>query len=80
MREEREALLRPLLVRAHQARIPRHIGGEDRGETASNGHWSPGAIKSLANSTLKLPQHDSGSSLGTRLLRRHEAVEVLAVR
>jgi hypothetical protein len=30
--------VRALLVRAHQPRIPGHIGGEDRGETAGSGH------------------------------------------
>jgi hypothetical protein len=29
-----EAFERAFLVRPHQPRIPRHIGGEDRGETA----------------------------------------------
>jgi hypothetical protein len=40
-----EALVRAFLVHAHQARIARHIGGQDRGETADSGHFSPGAIK-----------------------------------
>src|SRR5712671_73268 len=33
-----EAFERTFLVRLHQPRIPRHIGGEDRGETASGSH------------------------------------------
>ena len=33
-----EAFERALLVGAHQARIARHIGGEDRGKTAGRGH------------------------------------------
>ena len=33
-----EAFVRAFLVRAHQARVARHIGGEDRGETAGRGH------------------------------------------
>jgi hypothetical protein len=33
-----KARVRPLLIRSHQARVPRHIGGEDRGEAASGGH------------------------------------------
>ena len=40
------ALVRALLVRAHQARISGHIGGEDRGETAADyrgGHGSGAA-------------------------------------
>ena len=35
-----EAFERAFLVRPHQPRIPRHIGGEDRGETAGRGHPS----------------------------------------
>jgi hypothetical protein len=35
-----EALVRALLVRAHQPRIARHIGSEDRGKTAGRGHGS----------------------------------------
>ena len=41
-----EALVRAFLIRAHQARIAHHIGGEDRGETAGGGrggHCSCGA-------------------------------------
>ena len=37
-----EPLVRPLLISPHQARVTRHIGGEDRGETADRGHGSPG--------------------------------------
>ena len=33
-----EAFERAFLVRPHQPRIPRHIGGEDRGKTAGRGH------------------------------------------
>ena len=32
-----EAFERAFLIRPHQPRIPRHIGGEDRGETAGGG-------------------------------------------
>jgi hypothetical protein len=35
MAQRLEAFERALLVRPHQPRIPRHIGGEDRGETTS---------------------------------------------
>ena len=35
-----EALERALLIRPHQPRIPRDIGGEDRGEPAGRGHSS----------------------------------------
>jgi hypothetical protein len=37
-----EPFVRPLLIRAHQARIPRHVGSEDRGEAADRGHGSSG--------------------------------------
>jgi hypothetical protein len=37
-----EAFVSPFLVRPHQARISRHIGGEDRGKTADRGHDLPG--------------------------------------
>jgi hypothetical protein len=33
-----EPLVRPLLIRPHQARVPRHVGGEDRSEAADRGH------------------------------------------
>ena len=35
-----EPFVRAFLVGAHQARIARHIGGEDRGKTAGRGHGS----------------------------------------
>jgi len=39
LREMRlEAIVRSLLVRAHQPRIARHIGGQDRSETSGYGH------------------------------------------
>jgi hypothetical protein len=37
-----EAFVRSFLIRAHQARVSRHIGGEDRGQTTDRGHFSPG--------------------------------------
>jgi hypothetical protein len=36
-----EAFERALLVRPHQPRIPRHIGGEDCGEAADRRHVLP---------------------------------------
>ena len=36
-----EALVRPLLIRPHQARVSRHIGGEDCSEAADSGHGAP---------------------------------------
>jgi hypothetical protein len=38
MAQRFEAFERAFLVRPHQPRIPRHIGGEDRGEPADGGH------------------------------------------
>ena len=41
-----DTLVRALLILAHQARIPHHIGREDRGKTAGGGgggHGSDGA-------------------------------------
>ena len=37
-----EVFERAFLVRPHQPRIARHIGGEDRGKTAGRGHYSSG--------------------------------------
>jgi hypothetical protein len=36
-----EAFVCPLLIRAHQTRVARHIGGEDRSEAADRRHCSP---------------------------------------
>jgi hypothetical protein len=33
-----QPLVRALLIRPHQARVPGHVGGEDRGEAARLGH------------------------------------------
>ena len=35
-----EPVVRPFLIRPHQARVARHIGGEDRGEAAGLAHVS----------------------------------------
>jgi hypothetical protein len=40
-----EPLVCPSSSNPHQLRIARHIGGEDRGETADSGHWSPGTTE-----------------------------------
>ena len=40
-----EAFERALLVRLHQSRIPRHIGGEDRGQPAGLAHVASPAAK-----------------------------------
>jgi hypothetical protein len=47
-----EAFVRSFLVHAHQARIARHIGGQDRGETAGRGHgWDSPPWSRLSLST-----------------------------
>ena len=55
--------MRPLLIRPHQARIARHVGGEDRGEAADGGHVSAGEKLGLTNSTPKQP---GGPSIAIR--------------
>ena len=37
-----QAFVRPFVVRAHQARVSRHICGEDGGQAADRGHGLPG--------------------------------------
>jgi len=48
-----ETLVRAFLIGAHQARVVRHIGGENRGETAGCGFCAPGAIMFSNEFTLK---------------------------
>jgi hypothetical protein len=45
--------VRPLLIRAHQTRIARHIGGEDRGEAADRRHGLSGGKVGLTKCSLK---------------------------
>jgi hypothetical protein len=47
--------VRRFLIRPHQARVARHVGGEDRGEAADGGHRSAGEKLGLTNSTPKQP-------------------------
>jgi hypothetical protein len=48
-----QPLVRPLLIRPHQARVSRHVGGADRGEATDGRHrWSVGWV-ALTKSTLK---------------------------
>ena len=44
-----EVFERAFLVRPHQPRIPRHIGSEDRGETAGLAHASSPAARRRAD-------------------------------
>jgi hypothetical protein len=44
-----EAFESALLVRSHQQRIPRHIGGKDRGETSARSHPSHPALRRLSS-------------------------------
>src|SRR5215472_6730819 len=48
-----EAFVRPLLVRLHQARIARHVSGQDRGETAERRHFSAQRLIALTNPRSK---------------------------
>ena len=47
-----EAFERPFLVRPHQPRISRHIGGQDRGETAALGHPSGNPARPRPTATV----------------------------
>ena len=54
-----QAFVRPLLIGPHQARIARHVGGKDRGETADRRHVLPGgkgALTSLLGRLRVCPQ------------------------
>ena len=54
-----EAFERAFLVRPHQPRIPRHIGGEDRGEAAGLAHVVSPAAR-------RRPDRNSSRSAGLR--------------
>jgi len=54
-----EAFERAFLVHPHQPRIPGHIGGKDRGETAGSGHVSSPAAN-------RRPERKSSRSSGRR--------------
>ena len=61
-----EAFERAFLVRPHQPRIPRHIGGEDRGETAGLAHVaSPAAKRRPDRNSSRCSGLRNGRSLGT---------------
>jgi len=45
MVEDGEGYESGFFIRPHQPRIPRHIGGENRGETAGLAHVAPPAAK-----------------------------------
>jgi hypothetical protein len=73
-----EALVRSFLVRAHQTRVARHIGGEDRGKTAGRGHGCGGPPCSglslghdiLEFDIVEFSHRDNLSSASLRLKRR----------
>ena len=51
-----QPFVRPLLIRPHQARVSRHVGGEDRNEAADRRHFSrPGLTLSSLPRNLHLP-------------------------
>jgi hypothetical protein len=61
-----QALVRALLVCSHQPRIPRHIGGEDRGEPAGPAHVvSPIARRRPERNSSRSSGWRQGRSLGT---------------
>ena len=39
-----EPFVRALLIRPHQARVPGHVGCEDRGKAANGSHLSAGRL------------------------------------
>jgi len=55
-----EAFVRAFLVRSRQPRIPRHIGGEDRGETAGLAHSS-------GNPALRRPSTNTAAISGPKI-------------
>src|SRR5207244_11431569 len=57
-----EPFERASLDRSHQPRIPRHIGGEDRSETASGGHYQPSPRFCLPRLTQNPPLSLTSSS------------------
>src|SRR5207245_3395880 len=71
-----EAFERALLVRPHQPRIPRHIGGEDRGETAGLAHTaSPAARRSPERSSSRCSglRYREASTLNRGVIARNRA-------
>ena len=67
-----EAFVRAFLVRSHQPRIARHIGGEDRGETAALAHvFSPAANR-------RPDRYSSRCSAFRRTLASFSTTEVMA--
>ncbi len=63
-----EAFERAFLVRPHQPRIPRHIGGEDRGEAAGLAHISSSVAR-------RRPESKSSRSSGLRRADRSARLE-----
>ena len=73
-----EAFVRAFLIRAHQARIARHIGGEDRGETArggGRGHCSDGANSRVQFNLLRAGSRrfDARATAGTSTNRQRHS-------
>jgi hypothetical protein len=67
-----------LLVRAHQTRIARHIGGEDRGETAGRCHGSSsptcsGVSSDAVYTTTRTPRQMSTTSIRVERIERGDA-------
>src|SRR5260370_27769844 len=61
-----EAFERAFLVRPHQPRIARHIGGEDRGEAAGLAHvYSPAASRRPDSKRSRSSGLRNSTTLGT---------------
>src|SRR4051812_26341863 len=58
-----------LLIRPHEPRVARHIGGHDRGETARCGHERQSSVNSHSHRELRWPRDAVGAN---RSVCRHE--------
>ena len=68
-----EAFVGAFFVRPHQPRVPRHVGGEDRGETANRGHCRA-AVDCLNQAYAKSVPALAFSGAGAAGLRRRVVV------
>src|SRR5215471_17970863 len=57
-----KAFKRAFFVCSHQPRVPRHIGGEDRGETAALAHAGAPMPAQMATISLRRSSGPSGSN------------------
>ena len=68
-----EALVRPLLISSHQARIARHIGGKDRCEATDRGHVLPGGEPRIAPAELITGLSAFAARICAPAMRRHHS-------